>query len=57
MELPTITTKEFYFGRESLEPTVQVIYVEELAVTTQEIPSIVTVGVAKLRLTPVRVRP
>ena len=56
MELPTKTTKEFYVGKESLDPTVQVIEVEELAVTAHEIPSIVTVGVAKLRLTPVRVK-
>lgn len=55
IELPTKTTNEFYFGKESLDPTVQVMEVEVLAVTAHGIPSIVTVGVAKLRLTPVRV--
>ena len=55
MEFPTKTTKEFYFGKASLEPTVHTIDVEELEVTAQEIPSIVTVGVAKFKLTPARV--
>jgi len=56
VEVPTKTTNVFYFGKESLEPTVQVICVKELAVTTQGMPSIVTVGVLKFRLVPVRVR-
>lgn len=47
--------KEFEAGRESLEPTVQVMEVDVEAVTAQEIPSIVTVGVSKLREVPVRV--
>lgn len=55
MELPTFTMKELEAGRESLDPTVQVMEVAVDAVTAQGMPSIVTVGVSKLREVPVRV--
>lgn len=55
MESPTLTTKELEVGRASLAPTVQVMKIAEEAVTAQGIPSMVTVGVLKLRDVPVRV--